>query len=125
MEAGDRSLAASNGREHYEEQPISPGDHLKAKGASPPRTLRGYWLLKNMRSMDGLPGLATAPDAILNMTPQSHFDKDTRQMMCHTNGGADHSQGSMFGDRIIFASGFTSGAIAILAIAAVLGKLKL
>lgn len=127
MESGDRLLAASDGREQSEEQPISPYDanDQKAKSAPLSRTLRAYWLLKNMRSLDGLPGLSTAPDAILSMTPQSQFDKDIRPMMYHTKGGADHPQGLVFGDRKSFASGFMSGAIGMLAIAAVLGKLKL
>jgi hypothetical protein len=124
-ETGDRLLAASNGQEQSE-QSIPPCDAnvQKEKGVAPPRTLRGYWLLKNMRSLDGLQGLVTAPDAILSMTPQSRFDKDTRPMMRQTKGGANYSQGLMFGDRMSFASGFMSGAVAMLAFAAVLGVLK-
>lgn len=78
-----------------------------------------------MRSLDGLPGLVTAPDAIISMIPQSHFDKDTRPMMRHRKDGTDCSQGWMFGDRMSFASGFVSGAIAMFVFAAVLRKLKL
>ena len=125
MEAGDRSLAASNNRERLEQQFIPPCgiDDLKAKGGPPSRSLRGYWLLKNMRSLDGLTGLVTAPDTILSMTPQSHFDKDVRPMVHHRKGKENYSQ-RLFGDRINYASGFVSGAIAMLALAALLGKLK-
>lgn len=80
--------------------------------------------MKNLRSLDGLPGLVTAPDAILIMTPQSRFDKDTRPMMRRVKGVVGDSQRSVFGDRISFASGFISGAVAMVAFAAVLGKLK-
>lgn len=120
-------LAVSHNGEQSEQQLTHPCDanDLKAKGAVPPRTsLRGYWLLKNLRSLDGLPGLVTAPDAILIMTPQSRFDKDTRPMMRRVKGVVGDSQRSVFGDRISFASGFISGAVAMVAFAAVLGKLK-
>lgn len=125
FETGDRLLAASNGREQFEQQLIPPydtNDH-KEKGATPSRTsLRAYWLLKNMRSLDGLPGLATGPDAILNMTPQSRFDKDTRPMMRHRKEMENGSQELVFGDRLSFASGFMSGAVAMLVFAAILRK---
>lgn len=127
-ETRDRLLAVSNGQEQSEQQLVPPCDAnvQKEKGATPPRTLRGYWLLKNMRSLDGLQGLVTAPDAILSMTPQSRFDKDTRPMMRQTKGGSNknNSQGLMFGDRTSFASGFLLGALSMLAFAAVLGVLK-
>jgi len=77
-----------------------------------------------MRSLDGLQGLVTAPDAILSMTPQSRFDKDTRPMMRRTKGGSNNSRGLIFEDRISFASGFMLGAVSMLAFAAVLGVLK-
>lgn len=128
FETGDRLLAASNGREQSEQRPIpccDTNDH-KEKGATPSRTsLRGYWLLKNTRSLDGLPGLVTGPDAILSMTPQSHFDKDTRPMMRHKKEKENGSKRLVFGDHISFASGFMSGAVAMLVFAAILGKLKL
>ena len=77
-----------------------------------------------MRSLVGLQGLVTAPDAILSMPPQSRFDKDTRPRMRQIKGGANYSQEFMFGDRISCASGFVSGALAMLVFAAVLGVLK-
>ncbi|KAI9568101.1 hypothetical protein HD554DRAFT_818744 [Boletus coccyginus] len=117
MEDNDRSLAASNG-------PSCDPNLQKGKGAVPYRSLRGYWLLKNMRSLDGLPGLLTAPDIASSLIPQSRFDKHTRPTMRQTKGGVDCSQGFRFGDRIGFASGFMSGAVATLAFAAVLGNLK-
>ena len=125
-ETGDRLLAASNGQVQSEQQSIPPCDAnvQKEKGAAPPRTIREYWLLKNMRSLDGLQGLVTAPDAIFSMTPQSRFDKDARPRMRQTKGGANYSQRFMFGDRISCASGFVSGALAMLVFAAVLGVLK-
>ncbi|KAG8216418.1 hypothetical protein J3R82DRAFT_6523 [Butyriboletus roseoflavus] len=125
FESHDRFLATSNGQEQSEQQltrPCDINDH-KEKGAVSPRTsLRGYWLLKNMRSLDGLPGLATAPDAILIITPQSQFDKDTRPRMRHRKGVADVAQEPVFGDRISFASGFIFGAVAMVAFAAVWGS---
>jgi hypothetical protein len=38
------------------------------------RGLRAYWIKKNLRSVDGLPGLLTAPDS--KVTPLSVFDKE-------------------------------------------------
>jgi len=126
IEDSDRSLAASNGREQSEQPPTPSCDPnlQKEKSAVPYRTLRGYWLLKNMRSLDGLPGLLTAPDAAFSLIPQSRFDKDTRPTLRQIKGGMNCSQGFGLGDRIGFASGFMSGAVATLAFATVLGKLK-
>ena len=36
--------------------------------------IKAYWKRKNLRSVDGLPGLLTAPDS--KVTPVSNFDKE-------------------------------------------------
>ncbi|KAG9311772.1 hypothetical protein JVU11DRAFT_8015 [Chiua virens] len=125
-EEGDRSLAASRDRGQPEQiNPPCDTNDIKQKGAGAPRSLRAYWLLKNMHSLDGLPGLATAPEAILSMTPQSRFD-DVRPTMRQSKGMADEQNFKvfMFGDPISFASGVMFGAVGVLALAAILGKLK-
>lgn len=121
FETEDRSLAASNAPAQFDDT-----NDLKTKGTTPPRmSLRAYWLLKNMHSLDGLPGLATAPDAIFSMTPQSRFDKEIRPMMRNKRGPVKDLQGWVIGDYLGFASGFMCGGVAILVFAAALGKLRL
>lgn len=39
--------------------------------------IKAYWTQKNLRSMDGLPGLLTAPDS--EVTPVSNFDKKSER----------------------------------------------
>ncbi|KAF8434552.1 hypothetical protein L210DRAFT_3410509 [Boletus edulis BED1] len=95
-----------------------------SKGAAPPSDLRGYWLLKNIRSLDGLPGLVTAPDAIRSMIPHGRFDKDTRPMK-RSRKGVGYLQALVPRDRTSFISGFMSSVVAMLVLVVALGKLKL
>ncbi|KAH7922712.1 hypothetical protein BV22DRAFT_1106485 [Leucogyrophana mollusca] len=44
--------------------------------------LRAYWVRKNLKSLDGLPGLLTAPDC--KITPTSNFDRDAPRPMMKT-----------------------------------------
>ncbi|KAG9310788.1 hypothetical protein JVU11DRAFT_8638 [Chiua virens] len=52
-------------------------------------SLHKYWLLENSKSLDGLPGLTTAPEAILEIAPQSKFDKDGPRPMLRRENTTD------------------------------------
>jgi hypothetical protein len=39
-----------------------------------PDGIKAYWVRKNLRSIDGLPGLLTAPDS--KVTPVNNFDRE-------------------------------------------------
>ncbi|KAG1772018.1 hypothetical protein EV702DRAFT_1181375 [Suillus placidus] len=54
-----------------------------------PKGLRAYWILKNLSSVDGLPGLLTAPDS--KVTSLSVFDKEGPRPKLHRlpSGDAD------------------------------------
>ncbi|KAF9226303.1 hypothetical protein BS17DRAFT_800972 [Gyrodon lividus] len=125
MEAVDRSFASSQ----QQQQPGSCDEYddrgsevSPAKGEIVPHdSLRAYWLLKNTRSLDSLPGLLTAPDAIPSVTPQSLFDKEAPRPTLHRNG---RSGGLMFGDGKSLVLGFALGAVTATAITRALGKLQ-
>ncbi|KAG6334471.1 hypothetical protein ID866_4619 [Astraeus odoratus] len=55
----------------------------------PSNSLRAYWLRKNMKSLDGLPGLLTAPDAIARTIPHNNFDKNAPRPTLRLLGSAD------------------------------------
>ncbi|KAF8129772.1 hypothetical protein EV363DRAFT_1336472 [Boletus edulis] len=92
----------------------------KPELSKPRLSLRTYWLLKNMKSLDGLPGLVTAPGAILRMTPQNNFDRDTPRPMVHRR----TQVASTARDRKWFASGFVLGAVTVFALTRLAGSLK-
>ncbi|KIJ07289.1 hypothetical protein PAXINDRAFT_103021 [Paxillus involutus ATCC 200175] len=118
-EAVDRSFASS------QQQPGSCSDDncdsevAPAKGETVPQgSLRAYWLLKNTHSLDGLPGLLTAPDAIPTATPQSHFDKGGLRPTLRRG---DESGRLVFGS---LALGFALGIVTATAITRAFGKLQ-
>ena len=118
IENVDRMLAASCDRQQQDREHDVQGEGGD-KASTPQLSLRAYWLRKNMNSLDGLPGLVTAPDAILSMTPQNNFDKDApRPMLRHSKEAANTAR-----DRKWFASGFALGAITVFALTR-LGGLK-
>ncbi|KIJ63143.1 hypothetical protein HYDPIDRAFT_113718 [Hydnomerulius pinastri MD-312] len=121
-------LRSMNKKEDIDRKFASCSDvEKKDSDAVPPGSLRAYWLLKNMRSLDGLPGLLTAPDAIPGVTPQNNFDKDApRPMLRKNNWGdvTDKSGGLVFGDGRSLALGFVLGAVAASALTRALGKLQ-
>lgn len=83
-------------------------------------SLRAYWLLQNKNSVDGLPGLLTAPGAMLSMTPQSNFDKNSpRPMLRRSTEAANTTQ-----VRKWFVSGFMLGAVTMFAIVRLGGSLR-
>ncbi|OJA09658.1 hypothetical protein AZE42_03659 [Rhizopogon vesiculosus] len=51
------------------------------------RGLKAYWIQKNLRSVDGLPGLLTAPDS--KVTPVSVFDKEGPRPKLHRPSSRD------------------------------------
>ncbi|KIK94930.1 hypothetical protein PAXRUDRAFT_827504 [Paxillus rubicundulus Ve08.2h10] len=132
-EAIDRSFASSQ----KQQQPSSCKDHdncesevAPVKGETVPQgSLRAYWLLNNTHSLDGLPGLLTAPDAILTATPQSHFDKDGLRPTLHRgdrlSGVSPNESGRLaFGDGKSLALGFALGIVTATAITRAFGKLQ-
>lgn len=131
-EAVDRSFASSQ----QQQQPGSCSDDncdsevAPVKGDTVPQgSLRAYWLLKNTHSLDGLPGLLTAPDAIPAATPQSRFDKDgLRPTLRRGDGsdgvGANESGRLVFGDGKSLALGFALGIVTATAISRAFGKLQ-
>lgn len=114
VESVDRMLAASRDQQHpdQEHEPPRATENGDDKELKPQVSLRAYWLLKNMKSLDGLPGLLTAPDAILSMTPQSHFDKDSPRPTLRPNTGVAGAAR----DRKWFVSGFVLGTVTVFVI---------
>jgi len=113
----DRTLATS--RDSDRQSNDATGDD--GDEASPfEMSLRAYWLFQNQNSVDGLPGLLKAPDAMLNMTPQSNFDKNSPRPMLRRSTKATNTNQ----DRKWFLSGFMLGAVTMLAIIRLGGGLK-
>jgi hypothetical protein len=116
VEDMDRTLAASRNRQHQDREHDIPGDGGD-KASKPKLSIRAYWLLKNKSSLDGLPGLLTAPDAILSMTPQSNFDKDApRPMLRRSTEFANTARDCKW-----FASGFALGVVIVFALTRLVG----
>jgi len=111
-ENNSRALAASRDQQGVEKV---------KKSAAVPFTLDEYWLAENMRSVDGLTGLVTAPDAAISVTPQSEFNEATpRPKMCRdTRQAAETAR-----DRKWLASGFVLGAVSVLTISKLAGSLN-
>ncbi|KAG6372086.1 hypothetical protein JVT61DRAFT_8799 [Boletus reticuloceps] len=125
IEDVDRALAlvASDRQPPEQAVPVAGNDDgagEKPELSKPRLSLRTYWLLKNMKSLDGLPGLVTAPGAILGMAPQKNFDRDTPRPMVHRR----TQVASTARDRNWFASGFVLGAVTVFALTRLAGSLK-
>lgn len=118
VESMDRALAAS--RDRQEHDPTGDGGDRASKDLKPQMTLRSYWLLKNMTSLDGLPGLVTAPDAILGMVPQNNFDRDSPRPMLPVRRSTELA--NTVRDFKWLASGFVLGAVAVLTITTLAGS---
>lgn len=127
VEDVDRSLAASCDQQRSDQA----GDATLArdgsagagdKASKPQISLRRYWVVENMLSLDGLPGLSTAPDAILGMTPQSNFDKDGPRPMLRR--GTEVSNTALGRDHKWFVSGFVLGTVSVLALTILARSLK-
>lgn len=92
----------------------------------PSNSLREYWLRNNTKSLDGLPGLLTAPDAITRIAPRNNFQSTTmpgtlRDLDTSNKGGhvvVKHPDKA-------FILGFFLGAIAVTACSKILGKMEL
>ena len=123
VENVDRALAAvaSQDRQNlYQERDATLVGDGGGKASTTRLSLRKYWLLKNMNSLDGLPGLLTAPDVILGMPPQSSFDKDSPRPMLRRNTEIANTAR----DRKWFTSGFVLGAVTVFAITRLAGGLR-
>jgi hypothetical protein len=70
------------------------------------RGLKAYWIQKNVRSVDGLPGLLTAPDS--KVKPISVFDKEGPRPMLHR----PSRDANVLSISATLAIGFTLGALA-------------
>jgi hypothetical protein len=71
------------------------------------RGLRAYWIKKNLRSVDGLPGLLTAPDS--KATPLSVFDKEGPRPKLQRPSSRD---GNALSSSATLATAFALGALA-------------
>jgi hypothetical protein len=82
--------------------------------------LRAYWIRKNLRSVDGLPGLLTAPDS--KVTPVSVFDKEGPRPKLHRPSSRDRSALSI---SATFTIGFALGALATTVIPRILSNIRM
>lgn len=89
----------------------------------PKNSLRAYWLRKNMKSLDGLPGLLTAPDAIVDDIPQNNFDKDAQRPTLDVVRGNNKDRHGKDREKAL-ALGFVVGAITATAFTQILGKMN-
>lgn len=108
IENVERELAASRNRDTTSAGDGGAGD----KSSKLKVSLRTYWLSKNMRSLDGLPGLLTAPDAVFSLTPQNNFDKDSPRPTLRRNTEVANTAR----DRKWFVSGVVLGAVIVFAL---------
>jgi len=69
--------------------------------------IKAYWTQKNLRSLDGLPGLLTAPDS--KVTPVSVFDRDGPRPKLHRL--SSRQEGALSGGANL-AIGFVLGSLA-------------
>ncbi|OJA09665.1 hypothetical protein AZE42_03658 [Rhizopogon vesiculosus] len=69
--------------------------------------IKAYWTQKNLRSLDGLPGLLTAPDS--KVTPVSVFDRDSPRPKLHR---LSSKQEGALSSGANLAIGFVLGALA-------------
>jgi hypothetical protein len=81
-----------------------------------PKGLRAYWMLKNLSSVDGLPGLLTAPDS--KVTRLSTFDKEGPRPKLHRLSSGDADVLSTTGATL--AVGFAIGALVATALPRIL-----
>jgi hypothetical protein len=68
--------------------------------------LKSYWARQNLRSVDGLPGLLTAPSS--KVTPVNNFDKEGQRPKLQYSSSRE---GSIQGSSVNLAIGFVLGAL--------------
>lgn len=114
IETVDRMVAASRDHQRPDQEHDHPhtAENGDDKESKPRLSLRTYWLLKNKNSLDGLPGLLTAPDAVLTMTPQNDFDKNCPRPMLRRSTGVAYTAR----DCKWFVSGIVIGAVTMFAV---------
>ncbi|KAI6134787.1 hypothetical protein EV401DRAFT_1105434 [Pisolithus croceorrhizus] len=92
----------------------------------PSNSLREYWLRNNMKSLDGLPGLLTAPDALVRIAPQNNFQSTTMSGALRGCGTSNKESHVIFKHpEKTFILGFFLGAVAVAAYTMILGKIEL
>ena len=92
-----------------------------------PNSLRAHWLLNNSNSLDGLPALLTAPDAMARVVPQHNFDKNApRPTLDVVTRGYDKNRRSVVlkDHQKALVLSFFLGAITATAFTQILGKLN-
>jgi hypothetical protein len=82
-----------------------------------PKGLKAYWVLKNLSSVDGLPGLLTAPDSA-KVTRPSAFDKEGPRPKLHRLSSRNADMLSTTGAAL--AVGFAIGALVATALPRIL-----
>ncbi|KAH7909871.1 hypothetical protein BJ138DRAFT_1154209 [Hygrophoropsis aurantiaca] len=87
----------------------------KESAESDENGLKAYWNLKNLRSLDGLPGLLTAPDS--KDTPSSSFDIDAVVQK-------SKSKEKGTSDKVGLLVGFAAGALVATAVPRLLARLQ-
>ena len=99
---------------------------LRGQTDPPPNSLRAHWLLHNANSLDGLPALLIAPDAMARVIPQHNFDKNVPRPTLNVIRGYDkNGRGVVVKDRQkALALSFFLGAITATAFAQILGKMN-
>ncbi|KAF8552676.1 hypothetical protein OG21DRAFT_1511162 [Imleria badia] len=120
VENAERALAAVRNQHNPDQEHNASLVRGGGEASIRQTSLRKYWLLENKNSVDGLPGLLTAPDAMLVMPPQSNFDKDGPRPMLRRGTNVP----SIGPDRKSFVFGFMLGAVIVFAITKFAGGLK-
>ncbi|KAG0700601.1 hypothetical protein DFH29DRAFT_807469 [Suillus ampliporus] len=80
-----------------------------------PKGIKSYWARKNLRSVDGLPGLLTAPDS--KVTPVNDFDKEGQRPQLHR---LSSKEGNALGSSANLAISFALGALVAAALPRIL-----
>lgn len=110
------------------DNPLALCDNPGSQVDPPQNSIRAYWLRKNLKSLDGLPGLLTAPDAIAYIIPQNNFDKDTPRgpMFKDVVEGSDKNMCDAIvkDHEKVLALGFLLGAITVTAFTQIIGKMN-
>ncbi|KAI6007863.1 hypothetical protein EDC04DRAFT_928616 [Pisolithus marmoratus] len=92
----------------------------------PPNSLREYWLRENTKSLDGLPGLLTAPDAIARFPPPNNFQStSTPGMLCDQRNSSKRSYDIVKHPDKAFILGFFLGIATATVFTKILGKMEL
>lgn len=119
----------SDGRERVDRAHALPADSEDVDAQQinvPPNSLREYWLKNNMSSLDGLPGLLTAPDAIARIVPRNNFQK-TPMLTLHDTSRTSNKDGHgiVQHPEKALVLGFFLGAFTVITITRILGKVEL